>query len=246
MIKSQCKYCKSEVVRNGYKPAIFCNRICKGEWQKTQKPVDKIWLEQKYLIEKLSTYEISTIVKRNPKQVWMWLKGYNIPTRTVVEELEKNAYRKKVSAGEAPAPMLGKHHSDVTKYLLSIQRQGIVPTHICGKNSYLYGKSGNLNPQWKGGITPEREKFYKTYEWKRVYKIVLKRDNFRCVNCNAPSTSVLIGKKKISNLCVHHITSFQNKDLRCNINNLILLCRKCHYWTHSCKNTTKKYLINKI
>jgi len=244
MTTSSCRFCKTKVIRNGTHPAVFCSVACKAEWQKTQKPVTKEWLVQKYSVELLSTYQIATLVNRNPKQVWHWLKGYNIPLRTVVEELEKNAYRKRVSNGEVPPTMLGKHHSDSTKQLLSVQRRGIIPSHICGKNSNLYGKYGSLNPQWKGGVTPEREKFYKTPEWKSARKVVLKRDDFKCVECAVPISSIIVGGVKTCNLCIHHIASFaEHKSLRCDPNNLVLLCRKCHYWTHSKKNSNRKYLL---
>lgn len=244
MTSSSCRFCKTEILRSGKKPAIFCSIVCKSEWQKTQKPVTKDWLVQKYLIELLSTYKIAAIVHRNPKQVWHWLKGYNIPIRTVEEELDKNAYRKKVSKGEAPPTMLGKHHSDFTKQLLSIQRKGIIPTHICGKNSSLYGKFGALNPQWKGGVTPEREKISKSPEWKLARKMVIERDGFKCIECNVPISAIKIKGKKTSNLCLHHIASFaEQRSLRCDPKNLVLLCRKCHHWTHSGKNLQRKYLL---
>ena len=140
--------------------------------------------------------------------------------------------------------MLGKHHSEATKKLLSDQRKGIVPSWMCGKNSHLYGKVGSLNPQWKGGITPERERLYKTKEWKKIYRAVLERDKFKCVYCNTPIKPIQKGNKKVNNLCVHHIASFtEYKDLQCDVNNLVLLCRKCHYWVHSSKNVDKKYLL---
>lgn len=240
MILSKCKLCQKEIIRNGSKPGIFCNLFCKGEWQKTQKPFNKEWLIQKYIIEELSNYKIAKIVKRNPKQVWNWLKGYNIKTRTVQEELEKNAYRHKVTNGEVPPTMLGKHHSNKTKKLLRQQRKGKIPVHICGKNSFLYGKYKELNPQWKGDLTPEREALYTTRKWKNIYKFILIRDKFKCQKCNKKISKNKNGK---SNLCVHHIASFSDyPKLRCKKDNLILLCNKCHTWVHSNKNNEKKYL----
>ena len=83
MMKSRCKWCNKEITRRGQRPGVFCNLQCKAAWQRTQKPVGRDWLYQKYVVEGLGTYRIANLVDRNPKQVWHWLKGYNIPTRSL-------------------------------------------------------------------------------------------------------------------------------------------------------------------
>ena len=60
-----CKFCGK---MSGYsitgKPKIFCSNTCKSDWQRTQKPVDKDWLMQRYIVEELSIYKIAEIVNR--------------------------------------------------------------------------------------------------------------------------------------------------------------------------------------
>ena len=101
----------------------------------------------------------------------------------------------------------------------------------------MYNKSGEKNPNWKGGITAERQIFYESKEWKDVLKIIWPRDKYRCQRCFMKYN----GKIPFH---IHHISSFKNKELRCNPNNLLLLCKKCHNWVHSKKNIEGIFLKN--
>ena len=85
MIESSCKQCGKTIIRRGHRAGVFCCIGCKAEWQRSQKPVDREWLYEKYVVEGLGTYRIAKLVGRNPKQVWHWLKGYDIPTRSLWE-----------------------------------------------------------------------------------------------------------------------------------------------------------------
>ncbi|WP_462218987.1 HNH endonuclease [Ferruginibacter sp.] len=65
-----------------------------------------------------------------------------------------------------------------------------------------------------------RDEYLKSDAWKRKRYVVLKRDNWRCVNCGAPATQV------------HH-----KKYLRKNIGKepiewLVSVCKKCHDSLH--------------
>jgi len=105
-----------------------------------------------------------------------------------------------------------------------------------GKQNGMYGKIGKRNPNWKGGCSPERQKLYSSTKWKKLVQCVFKRDNYVCQRCGCK-------KSKGNAIHIHHIVSFSKVDSRMDINNLILLCKKCHSWVHSNKNT-KKELIN--
>ncbi len=100
-----------------------------------------------------------------------------------------------------------------------------------GKDNGMYGSTGNKNPNWKNGCTPDRQSFYVSEEWKKVCRLVYARDNARCVKC---------GSKE--NLHVHHIVSFSVKEKRADVDNLVLLCEKCHRFVHSKKNTEKEFI----
>jgi len=94
---------------------------------------------------------------------------------------------------------------------------------FCNKNCYSLflqqSQIGSRNPNWRGGVQPLRQQVYHTQEsikWKRA---VLLRDNYMCQMCGS-----------IKQLHAHHIKSFvEFKELRCEINNGITLCKTCHY-----------------
>ena len=102
---------------------------------------------------------------------------------------------------------------------------------LSGEQNGMYGRTGEDNPHWRGGITPERQSFYVSDEWKKACSAVYKRDNAECQIC---------GIKE--NLHVHHIVSFANEELRADPENLILLCSDCHHWVHSNNNVNNKYI----
>lgn len=105
-----------------------------------------------------------------------------------------------------------------------------------GKTNGMYGRKGDTNPQWKGGVTPERQSFYISHEWAEACLFVWNRDKATCQRC---------GKKKTNNdevFHIHHIISFSQKELRGEPNNLVLLCVDCHRWVHSSKNKEKEFL----
>ena len=176
-------------------------RFKKGQtWRTPKLHWDKDWLTQKYIVEGLSTTEISLITQCNHRVISFWMKKHGIKGRSISES------RKIKHWGQS------------------------------GENNPMFGKNGELNKNWKGGITPERHLFYVSEEWKNAVKEVFIRDKFLCVNCGQTH------KDKKHPLHVHHIVSFQIKSLRANTDNLIILCKTCHDWVHSKKNTNKKYI----
>lgn len=230
IIEFDCEFCGKHVRKQQAKGMNhrFCTRVCKSEWQKTQKPVDKEWLYQKYIVEGLDCPQIAKIVKRNAKQVWQWLKGYGIPTR-----------KRGTTGNGLKAPIRsGWKHTDEAKEKIRQARlaDGHVP-YLKNGVHHLKGKHGIDTPNWKGGITPERQAVYGSDEWKQAIKAVWKRDNAICQHCGLPQS----GNRHIS-FDIHHIVSFAVVELRCEPDNLILLCEPCHYWVHSSKNINKEYI----
>ncbi len=97
-------------------------------------------------------------------------------------------------------------------------------------------QSGEQNPSWRGGVTPERQKLYKTPEWKALLSAVLERDGFRCMRCGADKT-------RRRALHAHHLAPWADvPELRTDLSNLVTLCAPCHLWVHSRKNLTSEYL----
>ena len=98
-VDSTCIICNKKIHRRGSQIGKFCSLNCKGIWQHQQLPVTKEWLEQKYILEGMSTYQIANLVHRNPKRVYEWLKEAGIPTRSRGETLSKNSYGRLVKSG---------------------------------------------------------------------------------------------------------------------------------------------------
>lgn len=107
-----------------------------------------------------------------------------------------------------------------------------------GDKNPMFGKTGEENPQWKGGVTPERQRFYSSMEWRALIPVIFKRDDNKCRRC---------GKQHETkrDLHIHHIIPFKFKEFRTVEDNLMLLCQKCHGWVHSKKNINKEYLSDK-
>jgi len=107
-----------------------------------------------------------------------------------------------------------------------------------GSDNPMWNKKGELNPNWKGGISAERQSFYENQEWKKVCSFIWKRDNATCQRCGLEKRN-----NKDHPFHVHHIVSFKIVEKRSDESNLVLLCETCHHWVHSKLNVNKEYLI---
>ncbi len=113
-----------------------------------------------------------------------------------------------------------------------------IPVRSQADSLRLSGKSkGNNNPAWSGGTTPERQRLYKTREWKDLVKAVYERDGYRCVRCGHHQDH---GDHALH---AHHIAPWSvAPERRMDMDNLTTLCRKCHSWVHSRQNADSLYL----
>jgi len=102
-----------------------------------------------------------------------------------------------------------------------------------GESNPMFGKRGILNPAWKGGLTPARQRVYAKAEWKKLVRDVHRRDK-TCRLCNSNQ-----------NLHVHHIDPFSHAPLLVlDIGNVILLCQECHHKITRKEARWKKRLFN--
>ena len=101
----------------------------------------------------------------------------------------------------------------------------------------MWNKRGELNPRWKGGITPLRQAFYMSEEWKTVCSAVWKRDKATCRRCG-------LEKKENAEMPfhIHHVVSFANEQLRATASNLVLVCETCHHFIHSKRNEKNEFI----
>jgi len=229
-----CGECKSIIRRRSSKSGMyFCGTTCKANWQRSQKPVSREWLVQKYIDERLDATQIGLIVDRDPKSVWNWLVGYGIPTRQ--RGYASSAHW--MQSGE-PSAFKGRKHSSATRMRLQeiAIADGRVPFDpMIGPP--LKGKRGAEVHTWKGGITPERQSFYSSVEWKESVKAVWTRDNAACQRCYR-----LKNADRSISFDIHHIVSFACVELRAEVSNLVLLCEPCHYWVHSSENISMSFI----
>lgn len=97
-------------------------------------------------------------------------------------------------------------------------KRGLIVT--CGDPIH---KTGENNPNWRGGITPERMCARSTVEYENWRSEVYKKDWYTCQCC---------GKSKGIEKQAHHLINFaHNEELRYKIDNGITLCKDCHYTT---------------
>ena len=84
---------------------------------------------------------------------------------------------------------------------------------------------------WKGGVSKknrtERQNFCSTLEYREFRNRIFKRDNYTCQDCGRRTKK---GDKVYIQL--HHIKPFSKyPNLRTSEDNVVTLCRKCHYQT---------------
>ena len=193
---------------------------------------DKDWLYQKYWVEGLDCVQIGKIANRDPGTIHYWMKKHNLATRPRGSNWNTN-----LSKGRG----FGWRHTDEAKEKVSkaSRERNQVPYLKNGKH-WLKSAKPEDNPKWRGGITPERQTFYRSEEWKEAVKTIWKRDNAICQRCGLDHRT--LNRKKARKFHIHHIVSFEVKELRADVDNLILLCHSCHMWIHSRKNTKKEFI----
>ena len=227
-----CEVCGNEKYIPGPLPRRFCSKSCESAYKRKDRPSDE-WLYQKYINEELTAVDIAKIVNKDPKTVWTWLQDARIPTRP----RGHGAFLSPDKRGS----FKGHKHTEKNKQAMRERRlkDGHVPYLNKDGVHWLKGKRGEASPVWKGGITPERAKFYGTPEWKQIANLVWRRDYGKCQRCGVTkyeAKAIRVG------MDIHHIVSFAVKELRMEITNLILLCETCHYWVHSKNNINKEFI----
>lgn len=105
-----------------------------------------------------------------------------------------------------------------------------------GAANPMFGKTGNLNPRYVDGSSPERQRLYVQSAGREFLKRVYARDGYRCRRCAAP-------KAGPRSLHVHHVKPWAgNPTLRFDDTNAVTLCRPCHSWVHSKRNVAREWL----
>ncbi len=108
---------------------------------------------------------------------------------------------------------------------------------LSGSDNPMWNKKGEANPRWQGGITPERQAFYVSDEWKKSCSAVWRRDNATCQRCG-----LVHSDQPDIPFHIHHIKPFRFTECRAEVSNLVLLCEICHHFVHSRRNTENEYI----
>ena len=236
----ECGFCKTELKRYQTKTDnYFCDTNCKSKWQTLQREnlgFTKEWLSDQYFNKGKTCNDIAKEIGRNSKRVWEWFRDYGI-------EIQKRGENKHQQFKPGHKLGVGRIHTEQTKQKIREVRikDGHVPYLNKDGVHWLKGIKGKGHPSYKGGLTPERQSFYSSEIWSEVVKEVWKRDNAICQNCGKHHNTEL----NRGNFHIHHIISFQIPEYRSELDNLILLCKECHRWVHSKKNTNKKFIKEK-
>src|SRR3989304_7028034 len=87
----------------------------------------------------------------------------------------------------------GKHSRNTQSRRIAIiceycrKRKFVSPSRsngrFCSSNCWYRANSGRNNRLWQGGITSERAEFDTSDEWRKLRKLVWRRDNARCNRC---------------------------------------------------------------
>lgn len=196
----------------------------------------KEWLINEYITKKRTCNDIAKELNKDPKTIWSWLRKNEIPTRSRGGDSSSGSFKKGSNL------WLGKKHKPETKYKIREARikDGHVP-YLRNGEHWLKSVEKKVHPNYKGGLSPERQSFYSSKEWSEAIKQVWKRDNAICQKCGKNHNE----EKNRGNFHIHHLVSFQVRELRSEVSNLILLCKDCHRWVHSKKNINKEFLKNK-
>lgn len=234
----QCAECGAALLRRPLRPKdgrpighFYCAMPCKAAWQRRQKPVAAEWLRQKYEVEGLSANDIAEIVGRDPKRVWEWLRDVGVQTR-------KRGTNPNVHFKPGVGTFAGQRHSEATKAKLRQIRRadGRYPRKQDGSPA-MRGVTGAAHPNWQGGITPERQAFYASRQWKDACRTVWGRAGGTCERC---------GHRHVRHfgrtMHVHHVAPFRVRELRAQPDNLRLVCKPCHLFIHSRKNTAREMI----
>ena len=138
-------------------------------------------------------------------------------TRNKISEAQKGHHLSEGARKKLSEARRGHRHSEETRKKMSKAREG---------KSYLS----------KGGITSTNQALRSRLEYRLWRKACFRRDHFTCQICGRHG----------GDLIVHHVNNFAEfYEIRCAIDNGIVLCKECHKQFHKIygiKHNTKEQL----
>lgn len=190
---------------------------------------DKEWLESKTKGTPLRRIAEELGVPYSRVQKAIKDLGIELPKRTnyFYTEESRKAKSEAVIAGLAKKYPNGRYGEESSNWRggkkkcsdcdREVTRKDATRCHVCARK-------GELNNNWKEGITPEHVSIRSSKEMKEWRKAVFERDDYTCQHCGLRS-----GNGKIVILNADHIKPFAYfPDLRFDIDNGRTLCVECH------------------
>lgn len=193
----------------------------------------KEFLQQKYLKERLSTYQIAKLVGCSAMTVYCYLKKFGIPIRTISEANRlreiSEATRRKISESlkGKSNPFKGKHQSEEAKRKISEAKK-------C-ENNPMYGvhRFGKEAPNWKGGIAIDKDGYILKYCPNHPYA-----NNHGYVRKHRLIVEQYLGRYLNPEEVVHHIDGNKQNN---NITNLMVFSNNlAHIRFHKDPNNVKE------
>ena len=207
------------------------------------------------LVEKLSKQSEKKLQVECPvchKKRWMYAKSYFSTGHTICHSCELRYRRKYLKIGDRYGKLVVVGHSKTTGESIcdcdcgktrSIPNFNLTAdrTKSCGCLRSSNFKDcpvlrGKNHPNWKGGISGDRSRMMSTKVYKTWRQAIYEKDKFTCQKCGQ------VGYE----LNVHHIESYaEHENKRCDIENGVTLCKKCHMKFHKIygrKNINKNQL----
>lgn len=186
---------------------------------------DEEWLQEKYHGEDLSQSEIAEILGCHQHSVGRKIREFGIETKTLGEhqtptelkdadELERLYWEEELSTYDI---------ADRFDTTYAAVRYNLIKNGIELRERW---KSGEDNPNWKGGYD-----YYYGPDWPEQREKALKRDGYECRRCGISNEEHKQQHPQNASLEVHHITPFIEFDDHAEANrleNLIALCSTCH------------------
>lgn len=219
--------------------------------------INKDWLYQKYIIEKLSTHKIAKEINTDHKTILRHLRKSNIEIRKNglknkdilffknKKWLEENYINKCFSTREL-AKMIGVWQKTIINWLNEYQ----VPIRSY-QESLVYKKSpsGENHHNWNNGITPLRKNIRETSKYYQWRFSIFKRDNFICIFCGISSKEKILNVDHIKPFSLilkeNNINSIEDA-INCqelwDISNGRTLCIDCHKSTDTYGEKAKKLI----
>ena len=195
------------------------------------------FMYQKYIIEDLSDREIGELLHCPPHQVRLARRRLGIASRPRGHNLKRGngGVDNYMLRPGAVSPFAGHRHT--AQACEAISRAASRPrVYLRGNGNGMYGRREEKSTNWKGGLSPFRQRVYGTAEWAEFRRKVCERDGHKCRRCGESTT-----RKR--GMHVHHIKPVeQYPELIMDMDNAALLCKKCHDWVEGKENVNREWL----